>query len=231
MKKQIMFVICFIFLIGMVSAIDVNKVGDWWGTVTINGNNDSDGAVVKAYMNNSLVESATVGQYTSGYYLMHIEGNGGDNIIFKVNGKEATTEIWSNGDHELNLEISINDYDDDDSSSNNNNGGSSSGGGGGGNSGGSSTTTLTSSSGNSNIGNVINLSSDEDKSDSDETDSTEKSTPLTGSVISNFASSPAGITTIICMITILVGGISIMYMRKSKLEKKIENSETTKEKV
>ena len=106
MKKQIALIFCLVFLIGIVSATDINKVGDWWGTVTINGAY-ADGEDVSAYINNVKVARATVGAIQPNYYLIHVEGNEGDDVIFKVNGKEATTQSWSKGDHELDLEVVI----------------------------------------------------------------------------------------------------------------------------
>jgi len=122
MKKQIILIICLILLIGTVLAVDVTKVGDWWGIVTINGEY-ANGAVVDAYINNIKVASAIVGAIQPNYYLIHVEGNKGDNIVFKVNEKEATTESWSNGNHELDLEVSI------DTTIHNNDNGASPGGG------------------------------------------------------------------------------------------------------
>jgi len=106
MKKQIILTICLVLLIGTVLAVDVTKVGDWWGTAMINGEY-ANGAVVDAYINNVKVGSAIVGAIEPNYYLIHVEGNEGDDIVFKVNGKEAETQSWSNGNHELNLEVSI----------------------------------------------------------------------------------------------------------------------------
>ncbi len=98
MKRFFVFLVLCIFLSVGVLAEDVNKVGDWWGKVTINGV-ENNGAVVSAYINNVHVGSAVVGQYTLTYYLIHIEGNVGDEISFKVSGVQATTTQWSNGDH------------------------------------------------------------------------------------------------------------------------------------
>lgn len=104
MKKVFVFLILCIFLSVGVLAEDVNKVGDWWGTVTINGV-ENNGAVVSAYINNVHVGSAVVGQYTPKYYLIHIEGNVGDVISFKVSGVQATTTVWSSGNHRLDLAV------------------------------------------------------------------------------------------------------------------------------
>jgi hypothetical protein len=151
MRKAILFMICLILLTGTVLAVDITTVGDWWGTVQINGE-DGNGAVVDAYINNVKVASAIVGAIQPNYYLIHVEGTVGDSIVFKVNGKEATTQIWSNGDHELDLEVRTDITNDD------NDGSGSSGGGGGGGGG-----TYTPSSSTPNDEGVIVLDEQEDE--------------------------------------------------------------------
>jgi hypothetical protein len=104
MKKfYFVFLFC-IFLTTTILAQDVNQVGDWWGKVTINSVEDN-GATIEAYIGGIKISSATVGEFAEKYYLIHIEGETGDQILFKVNGVDATTVDWSNGDHQLNLAI------------------------------------------------------------------------------------------------------------------------------
>lgn len=101
------FLVLLILTIGIISAANVEHVGDWWGTVTVNGNAGNNGAVVDAYINGNKAASATVGEYETNYYLIHVEGVSGDEIAFKVNGAEAETVGWSGGDHRLDLEVTI----------------------------------------------------------------------------------------------------------------------------
>jgi hypothetical protein len=86
--------------------------GDWWGTVKINDNYIADDSILNVYVNDNTtpVTSTVVGQLKSNYYLVHIEAKDGDNISFKVNNVyvEQSVQPWSEGDHQLNLSITVN---------------------------------------------------------------------------------------------------------------------------
>jgi len=208
MKKQVIFTICLVLLIGSVLAVDVTKVGDWWGTVKVNGEY-TNGAVVDAYINNVRVASAIVGDIQPNYYLIHVEGDVRDNIVFKVNEKEAETESWSYGDHKLNLEVII------DSDEENNNGGSPSGG---------------SPSGNSPI--IITSQTTDNQTTNEENEtidlnSNEKQEPtspgITGGVI-GFIKSGGGLIALGFFILVVAIGIGVMVIKFKPLKKWIEKS-------
>ena len=122
MKKVLAVLILGIFLISNVSA-DASDVGDWIGKVTMDGVENNAGATVEVYIEGVKIASTTVGEYGSGYYLIHVEGETGDNVLFKVNGIDATTVAWSNGGNSRNkLNLTV-------TSPTSSSGGSSSGGG------------------------------------------------------------------------------------------------------
>lgn len=209
MKKQIMLIICLIFLIGTVLAVfEVTKVGDWWGTVTINEISGNNGAVVDAYIDGNKVTSAIVGDHETNYYLIHIEGQDGNEILFKINGFEAERVDWSNGDHRLDLSVTIQE-------SSSNSPPSSSG-----SSGGSSS----SNSGSEDIQNTPETfsstsSNSEGTIQTQEIEEQETSPGITGAVI-GFLGSGKGITAIVILIVLGVGVILI----KSKTPKWIKKS-------
>ena len=81
-------------------------IGDWYGTVTVNGSSSTDGATVEAFISGALVATDVVGTPDSGYYLIHVPGSTGDTVTFKVYGVEVFegTQNWSSSlNHELNL--------------------------------------------------------------------------------------------------------------------------------
>ncbi|MEM5766127.1 MAG: PGF-pre-PGF domain-containing protein [Candidatus Aenigmatarchaeota archaeon] len=77
--------------------------GDWKGYVFIDGSIAPDGTPVSATINNVEVASTTVGAVESGtgYYLIHVPGNTGDKVKFKICGVNVTLEeqSWSVGPH------------------------------------------------------------------------------------------------------------------------------------
>jgi hypothetical protein len=96
MKKVVIYLPIFMFLVSLVSAVPAS----WYGYVTINGSLAPDGAVVDAYIDNSIVATTTVGAVQSnGYYLIHVEGNVGDNVSFKVYGNNVSeaAQTWAAG--------------------------------------------------------------------------------------------------------------------------------------
>jgi hypothetical protein len=230
MKKLFFSLILFTFLISGIFATDASTIGDWSGKVTIDGV-ENNGATIDAYINGIKVSSATVGEFASTYYLIHIEGVTGNNVLFRVNGIDATTVPWTNEDNRLNLAVT----------SPTNGGGSSGGSGGGG-----STQTILKSSVNcsenwqcedwgnctndeqtrtcidlSNCNTVINRPaiSQPCTNNSTENNGTTFSSFLTGSAVNgalDFAKSKTGIATILGVV--LIAGLSIfLKVRKRKI--------------
>lgn len=75
----------------------------FYGTVTVNGATAPDGTIVSAWIDNTeLISQATIdGKY--GYVPpaleeFNVDGSVGDNIVFKIYGVEAGTDILSSGD-------------------------------------------------------------------------------------------------------------------------------------
>jgi len=97
--KYTTILLLFLFIIPLCSASSLP--GDWWGKVTINSNSGNDGAIVDAYINGIKFASSTVGEYVSGYYLIHVEGKVGDFVYFKVNDiyVNEPPQPWSIGNH------------------------------------------------------------------------------------------------------------------------------------
>jgi len=99
--------VCFLLAFSLFSSISFaqNLPGDWRGYVTINSTTAQDGAVVSAILNNntSYVMNTTVGavQTGTGYYLIHVPGNSGDTVTFKVCGINVSlaSQTWSVGPH------------------------------------------------------------------------------------------------------------------------------------
>lgn len=90
MKKIEMVFFLFIFLlIPVVMSQGAPPAASWWGTVSINGNTSTNGAVVEAFINNVIKSNTTVGAYTSGYYLINVGCTEGQNVTIKVYGVEA----------------------------------------------------------------------------------------------------------------------------------------------
>ncbi len=229
MKKFFILLGLFVLLSTSVSAADVSKVGDWWGTTTINSDYNTNGATISAYIDDIEVASTIVGQYVSGYYLIHVEGEAGDQISFKVNGVDAATSDWSNGDHELNLEIITSS-----SSGGDDSGGGSGGGGGGGSSSGSFLSSI-----------IDAFSSDDEPSQSD-TGSSSSEEPIeiteeessstnffTSRVINNltdFAESPTGRVSIGIGVLIVIGLVFVM-LKKDAPSKETNVPEDNSEKT
>lgn len=107
MKKLIIYLPIFIFLVSLVYAIPAS----WYGYVTINGSIASDGAVIDAYIGDSIKATTTVGAVQSnGYYLIHVEGNVGDNVSFKVYGNNVSevAQTWAAGFQHPNFNLTSN---------------------------------------------------------------------------------------------------------------------------
>lgn len=120
--KKITLLLIFLFFIPIVLA----QPADHWGTVTVNGV-QTNGVTVAAYINDELKDTHIVGELTDFYYLVHVNGNPGDIITFKINNHNADqTAEWTYGGYELNLTAT---YEEGNGEPPNNNGG---GGGGGG---------------------------------------------------------------------------------------------------
>lgn len=107
MKRLIIYLLIFIFAISLAYAIP----GSWYGYVSLDSSNASDGVIVDAYIGNSIVGTTSVGAVQSGgYYLVHVEGSAGDNVSFKIYGNNVSenAQTWSMGFHhpELNLTAS-----------------------------------------------------------------------------------------------------------------------------
>lgn len=85
MKKIFLFgLFCIIFL----SFVSATSIHDWYGTLTIDTNTSTDGAVVIASINDVAVANHTVGSggANSGYYILSIPGSSGNTVVFKVYG-------------------------------------------------------------------------------------------------------------------------------------------------
>ncbi|MCX6771838.1 MAG: hypothetical protein NTX79_07320 [Candidatus Micrarchaeota archaeon] len=87
-------------------------MGDWDGQLSINGTLAPDGTSVCAYVNGAAIENSrtTVGAYATGYYLMTVIGDTGDNVTFKAFCEYAVNEAaqnWSASPprHHLNLSV------------------------------------------------------------------------------------------------------------------------------
>ncbi|MFH1376907.1 MAG: hypothetical protein ABIH25_04690 [Candidatus Woesearchaeota archaeon] len=97
--KKIILLLTFLFFIPIVLA----QPADHWGTVTVNGE-QANQVTVTAYINGELKDTHVVGELTDFYYLVHINGNPGDIITFKINGHNTDqTAEWIYGGYELNL--------------------------------------------------------------------------------------------------------------------------------
>jgi hypothetical protein len=206
MKQNFFILSFFVFMILIAGTLyaNVEEVGDWWGTVTINGVSGNNGAIVETYISGNKVATAIVGEYEKDYYLIHVEGQEGNEVLFKINGFEAERANWSNEDHRLDLSVTIQESSSD-------NPPSSSGGGG-------------SSSGSEDIQNTPETSSStssnsEETIQTQETEEQETSPGITGAVV-GFLGSGKGITAIVILIILGVGVILI----KSKPRKWIKKS-------
>jgi len=91
-----------IFLASVVLAQE-SLPGDWKGYVYINNSIASDGTPVSAVIGTSWVANTTVGavEAGTGYYLIHVPGETGNKVKFKVCGVNATLDEqdWSVGPH------------------------------------------------------------------------------------------------------------------------------------
>lgn len=107
MKKYL--IIAFLIFLLPMAVFASGPPADWWGKVTIS-NMDSNGAIVSAYINGELRSTAVVGALKSDYYLIHVDGQSGDVVYFKVNGYDVSElpQNWSAGDNsELNLTVTL----------------------------------------------------------------------------------------------------------------------------
>ncbi|MBU0530558.1 MAG: hypothetical protein KKC05_02690 [Nanoarchaeota archaeon] len=79
-------ILSFLFLVTIPGVFAVPV--DWWGTVLIDTNASTDGAVVSAHINNSntsaYMVTDIVGTPDSGYYLIHVPCSVGDTVNFRV---------------------------------------------------------------------------------------------------------------------------------------------------
>lgn len=105
-EKTKLSIVGFLFLIFLPSVFGVPV--DWWGIVTIDGS-ITNGAVVDAYINGSSISSASaiVGEYTSGYYLIHVPCSQGDTITLKVYGITAGNYTCNTTPKEPNEETNL----------------------------------------------------------------------------------------------------------------------------
>ena len=90
-------------------------MGDWDGQVFINGELAADGTAVCAHVNGDSAENSrtTVGAYASGYYLMTVIGDTGDNVTFNVYcdsnySANEGQQAWSASPPRHHLNLSIN---------------------------------------------------------------------------------------------------------------------------
>jgi len=108
MKKIFSFLFIFSLLfIPATFAIGPEDIGDWWGIAEINGIANEYGAVVEALINEQIVASDITGSPDAGYYLIHVPGQHGDMITFKLCGVIVEENVeWGSGNYKLNLSIS-----------------------------------------------------------------------------------------------------------------------------
>jgi PGF-pre-PGF domain-containing protein len=91
MKKirMIFFLFIFFLLIPLAMGQGAPPAASWWGTLEIDGNISTNGAIIEAFVSNEIKGNTTVGAYTSGYYLLDVACTQGQNITIKVYGVEA----------------------------------------------------------------------------------------------------------------------------------------------
>jgi len=99
MEKKYLYVFSFLtsifFLIDIASAVP--PVCDWRGYAYINSSAVGTNHVVTSYTNDSQATNATI--FSSGYYILPVPGNIGDNVTFKICGvyTNATAQTWGCG--------------------------------------------------------------------------------------------------------------------------------------
>jgi PGF-pre-PGF domain-containing protein len=93
------FLFLFLYFIPVVLGQGAPPVASWWGTVEIDGNTSTNGAVVEAFINNAVVANTTVGAYTSGYYLLNVPCTNGTAVTLKIYGVAVnqTGQVCSQG--------------------------------------------------------------------------------------------------------------------------------------
>ncbi|MBI4896367.1 MAG: PGF-pre-PGF domain-containing protein, partial [Candidatus Aenigmarchaeota archaeon] len=112
MKKHSYVGLCFVFLfIFTIIAFADTPVGPsvstWWGRVNLSGVQQNTTAVVIAAISGSPVANITVGQYTTGYYLIDVPCTNGQNVTLKVYDIINSTQTCVQGSRtELNLSVS-----------------------------------------------------------------------------------------------------------------------------
>ncbi len=116
MNKTI--ILAFLFSFIVLSANGSAYMNDWWGRVTINGVPAEDGTQVAVYSvsTDEFLDSTTVGEFTSGYYLLHVNLTVGEYVYFIVNGyavvdQEPQQVTDEPVDHELDLSVTDQDQD------------------------------------------------------------------------------------------------------------------------
>lgn len=101
-KKIVLF-----FMILLIAPLVNATVADWYGTVTIGTNTSTNGAAVEAFIGTTVKAGTNVGEFSSGYYLLNVDGNTGDYVTFKVYGVNATQgdQAWTLEGRTLNLNM------------------------------------------------------------------------------------------------------------------------------
>ncbi|MCK4589852.1 MAG: hypothetical protein KAT77_05380 [Nanoarchaeota archaeon] len=95
-RKLLLYPLILILTLSLAQAIP----SSWYGYVTLDASTAADNAVVDAYINSAIAGSTTVGAVQSnGYYLVHVTGNAGDSISFKIYGNNVTeaAQTWAAG--------------------------------------------------------------------------------------------------------------------------------------
>lgn len=95
-KKLLLYLPIILVLISSAYAIPAS----WYGYVTLDSSTADDGVIVDAYIDGSIAGTTTVGAVQSnGYYLVHVEGNVGDEVSFKIYGNNAAemSQAWIAG--------------------------------------------------------------------------------------------------------------------------------------
>ncbi len=105
-RKFYLAVIVFIFLAGVAFSQSPPSAATWWGNVTINGANASDGTGVLAYNGSTLLAETTLGAFKTGAYLIGVNCSSGQGVHLKVYDLSASNVTCSLGvKTELNLSV------------------------------------------------------------------------------------------------------------------------------
>lgn len=98
MIKKLLVYLPLILIVVSLAYADIPS--SWYGYVTLDSATAADGVIVDAYISGSIAATTTVGAVqSSGYYLMHVPGNVGDSVSFKIYGNNVSqaAQTWVAG--------------------------------------------------------------------------------------------------------------------------------------